>query len=47
MSAHTDLIKLAHRNGGRIPSQIPAHYVSWARATHIAAKRARHAAAGA
>lgn len=33
-TAFADLIKLAYKNGGRIPGSIPAHYVRHAYAIH-------------
>ena len=36
--AYADLVKLALKNGGKIPSTIPAHYVAYVYAIHKAAK---------
>jgi len=30
MSIYGDLVKLAAHNGGRIPREIPTHFVHWA-----------------
>lgn len=40
-TAFADLIKLANKNGGRIPGSIPAHYVRHAYAIHRTAKGLR------
>lgn len=35
---YTDLVRLANRNGGKIPAFVPAHYVHWAMSERKAAK---------
>lgn len=36
--ALASLIRLAERNNGRIPAEIPAHYVKWAQDQHRASR---------
>ncbi len=43
MSALTDLIKLANKGNGKIPTLIPCHYVKWAYFEHKQSKELKPA----